>query len=173
MSSGSAILNSEKISAVIFEEPFEQMGLVIWLFKAKKCRFIRGVFLVVDLGSEIIFCAIACHHCLAILMLQGNNKKNLGKHWGRKEEDLKGKNRKSLHFTPIQLLFVTSFIAEIYFLQILMLRQFWTLSIVIIYCSETFQRIFYHFSKLHKKKIYLGNHQSLGTIKRNFNLVPS
>ena len=93
----------------------------------------------VDLGSEIIFCAIAWHYCLAILMLQGNNKKNLGKHWGRKEEDLKERRRKSLHFTPIQLLFVTSVIAEIYFLQSLMLRQFLTLSIVMIHCSETFR----------------------------------
>ena len=128
----------------------------------------------VDLGSEIIFCATAWHYCLAILMLQGNNKKKLGKTLGEKRgRSEEKKRRKSLHFTPIQLLFVTSVIAEIYFLQSLMLRQFWTLSIVIIYCSGTFQRIFYHFSKLHKKKIYLGNHQSLGTIKRNFNLVPS
>ena len=62
----------------------------------------------VDLGSKIIFCAIACHHCLAILMLQGNNKKNLGKHWGRKEEDLKGKKKEisTLHPNTITLCYI-------------------------------------------------------------------
>ena len=126
----------------------------IWL-KPKsliKCRFIRGVFLVVDLGSEIIFCAIAWHYCLAILMLQGNNKKTWENIGGEKRKIWREKRRKSLHFTPIQLLFVTSVIAEIYFLQSLMLRQFWTLSIVRIYCSETFQRIFIIFPNYIKRK---------------------
>ena len=85
------------------------MGLIVWLFKAKKCWFIRGVFLVVDLGSEIIFCAIAWHYCLAILMLQGNNKKKLGKTLGEKRGRSEGKKKKeisSLHPNTITLCYI-------------------------------------------------------------------
>ena len=141
----------------------------IWL-KPKsliKCRFIRGVFLVVDLGSEIIFCAIAWHYCLAILMLQGNNKKNLGKHWGRKKEDLKGKKKEisSLHPNTITLCYIR-YCRDLFFAELNaspILDSFYCKNLLF----RNFSENFYHFSKLHKKKIYLG------IIKRNFNLVPS
>ena len=82
----------------------------IW-FKLKsliKCRFIRGVFLVVDLGSEIIFCAIAWHYCLAILMLQGNNKKKTWENIGGEKGKIwrKKKEISSLHPNTITLCYI-------------------------------------------------------------------